>query len=131
MSDEFEPPVPEERGAMEPPRRRPPWAVGLGGGRPPQRPHVPRLRRGLLVGLYARLYALALLPLTLGVGYVWLGRSLSTRALGVGLIVVAPMILIPVAWIHSGAASRWSLWRKRRWLLRRQRELTRESRPSA
>jgi hypothetical protein len=77
------------------------------------------------------MYGIALLPLTLGVAYVWFANSVFMRALGVGLIVAAAMIPIPVAWIHSGAASRWALWRKRRWILRRQRELARESRPSA
>ena len=71
------------------------------------------------------MYGLAMLPLMLGAGALWLGRSDFLRAWGVGMLVFAAMILIPVIWSHSGAASRWALWRKRRWIQRRQRELHR------
>ena len=131
MSDASEASIPEERGALEPPRRRPPTAIGLAGARPPQPPGGARSPRNLLRGLFARFYALALLPLSVGVASIWFGKSLYFRTWGLGLIGSAGLIVIPTAWIHSGAASRWALWRKRRWILRRQRELARGSRPSA
>jgi hypothetical protein len=74
---------------------------------------------------------------------------LTATYLGVGtvLLVLAPWLLLRVvggtiagvgllfslmfAWLDSGAAARWALWRKNRWIRKRQRELGRSPRPSA
>ena len=130
MSDDFER-TPEERGSLQPPGRRPPTAVGLAGRRPPPRPRRSLWRLTPDSRALRLLYASGVASLVVGGGIVWMSLSVFMNAVGYAVVFVGFLVLIPLMWIQLGFASRWSLWRKRRWILRRQRELSRPTRPSA
>ena len=125
--DDIGTPLPEERGDLEPPKRWPPTAIGVATPPPPPRHVRSRGRRRLLLPVY-----LVAAGLSLGGLMAWLlGPWLLLRAAGVGSLVAGLLSLGVVSWVTSGAAARVALWRRTRWLRRRQRELTRTPRPSA
>ena len=125
--DDLDGPFPEERGDLEPPKRWPPTAIGVATPPPPRGPSASWRRKALFRPLY-----FAVTGLSLGGLAAWLlAPWILLRAAGVGALVAGLSSLALIVWVHSGAAARVGLWRRTRWLRRRQRALAHSSRPSA
>jgi hypothetical protein len=119
--------LPEERGDLEPPNRWPPTAIGVATPPPPRRRSTALSQKGLLRPLYITATGLSLG----GLAALLLAPWLILRAAGFGALVAGVISLALIVWVDSGGAARVALWRRTRWLRRRQRALTRSSRPSA
>src|SRR4051812_49147080 len=128
MADSFEP-QPEEEGRLGPPRRWPPTAVGVSTPPPPPGPR-PRRRRSA-AAVFRPLYILVTTCLLGGSVLLLLNTWLLVRVMGATAAGTGLLIASTYLWVRSGAASRWSLWRRNRWIRKRQRDLGQSSRPSA
>jgi hypothetical protein len=121
-------PTPEERGQLGPPARRPPTAIGVAT---PPPPHGPQRRRLNIWAGFGRLYAFSGACVGLGTLAGLLAPWEFVRGGGLGAAGAGALVGAVLLWIRSGAQSRWSLWRRSRWIRKRRRIVGRAPRPSA
>lgn len=121
-------PIPEEESRLGPPRRRPPTAIGVSAPLPPPR-RDGRYRRSW--GVFGRLYGVIAAYLVVGIALAVLAPWLMVRVVGGTFAVVGAFVALLLGWSDSGLASRWALWRRTRWIRKRQRELGPPPRPPA
>jgi hypothetical protein len=125
--DDFAGPRPQEQGALEPPNRWPPTAIGTATPPPPPRRGAPRRARSVFRPAYVVASGLTLG----GLATTLLAPWLTLRAMGWTVLAAGILFAVLLAWVHTGAAARVALWRRTRWIRRRQRALARAPRPSA
>ena len=116
-------PEPQPGGALGPPGRRPPTAIAAATLPPPRSPeHAGNILRTL----YWRVYAFA--AVLLGVGALLVVFSPWPLAVRFGLVIagMGALFALMTGWIHTGAAARWALWRRTRWIRKRQRTINKD-----
>jgi len=128
MSGPFEP-RPEERGALAPPSRRPPTAVGV--GTPPPPPPNRRHNRRSVWAAFQPLYVFTATCIGGGTALVLFAPWLLLRVAGATAAVVGLIFCSMILWVRSGAAALWSLRREHRSIRKRRSAATRSARPSA
>ena len=129
MHKEFEP-RPEEKGALAPPNRRPPTAVGVGTP-PPPRPPFRRITRSRARIILQPLYIFTASSIVAGSVLWFLTPWLLLKAAGATFAVVGLFFATWILWINSGAASAWQLRREHRAIRKRQQALRQSPRTSA
>jgi len=128
MNEPFEP-RPEGKGALAPPSRRPPTAVGVSTPPPPP-PHRRHKQRGVR-GVFQPLYIFTATCIGGGTALLLLAPWLLLRLAGATAAVVGLIFCSMILWVRSGAAASWSLRREYRSIRKRQSELTQSARTSA
>jgi hypothetical protein len=121
MDEELEP-LPEEKGFLSPPNRRPPTAVGVGTP-PPPHPPFRRITKRRVRGLLQPLYLFTATSLFGGAALWFFAAPIFLRIGGATLAVVGLFLLALMLWVNTGAAAAWSLRREHSLIQRRRRPL--------
>ena len=106
MSEPFEP-RPEEKGALAPPSRRPPTAVGVSTPPPPP-PHRHRQQRRSVRAVFRPLYVFTATCIGGGTALFFLAPWLLLRVTGVTLAVIGLSFCSLVLWVRFRGAGAWS-----------------------
>ena len=111
MNEQLEP-RPEEKGALAPPNRRPPTAVGV--STPPPPPPFRRIVSRKASRFMQPLYIFTATSLAGGAALFFLAPWILLRASGATLAAIGLFFSFLIVWIHSGAAAAWSSRREYR-----------------
>lgn len=115
MNEEFEPRT-EAKGALAPPNRRPPTAVGV--STPPPPPPFRRIAVSRPRTVLQPLYIFTASSITVGTALLILAPWLLLKVTGATIGSIGLFFLILIVWVNSGAAAAWSSRRDPRALRR-------------
>jgi hypothetical protein len=129
MNEEFEPRT-EAKGALAPPNRRPPTAVGVGTP-PPPRPPFRRVAVSTSVTAFRPLYVFTASSVAAGTILWFLAPWLVLKVTGASFVLVGLFFATWILWVNSGASAAWRLRREHRAIRKRQHALGQSPRTSA